>query len=274
MPRSCNEKGQFLYDSLLLRFEPIAIKLLYSRDEVPEGCVVPSEAGMKLPALCQAYAMVRRKRKSLAMFREDHWCIWPLVSLRQGEMDEALYEELGTRFFMKDREISKKHFRNPEQFPILKTEKPLAGLALAPLRTCNFDPDVVVIYCNPAQARQLLMGAQYTYGVPVQASFNIVGACIQAIVPVLNGEKDYNLTMPDDGEYERALVLEDEILFTVSGRKLDELADSVKALQDRGFGHKMLAYDMNFEYPRARFYNYAMDRWGLRTEENWQDKRI
>ena len=87
-----NEYGKELFDTLLLRFEPIAIKLLYSRNEIPEGCYVPSRDGGKLPALCQAYALVRRNRKSIAMFRDDHWCIWPVVALKQGEMDEELYE--------------------------------------------------------------------------------------------------------------------------------------------------------------------------------------
>ena len=40
-----NEYGKELFDTLLLRFEPIAIKLLYSRNEIPEGCYVLSGHG-------------------------------------------------------------------------------------------------------------------------------------------------------------------------------------------------------------------------------------
>ena len=266
-----NEYGKELFDTLLLRFEPIAIKLLYSRNEIPEGCYVPSRDGGKLPALCQAYALVRRNRKSIAMFRDDHWCIWPVVALKQGEMDEELYEDLGCRFFLKDPEVSRKRFRT--KFPVLKSDRPVEGLAMAPLSTCNFEPDVVVIYSTPSQVRQLMMGAQYATGEPVKAEFDIVGSCIQAIVPVLNGEKDYNLSLPDDGEYERSLVLEDEMLFTVSKKKLDELMESMRAIRAIGFGHKSLAMDMNLEYPRPDFYNNAMKKWGLKTGELWDYNR-
>ena len=144
---------------------------------------------------------------------------------------------------------------------------------MAPLSTCNFEPDVVVIYSTPSQVRQLIMGAQYATGEPVKAEFDIVGSCIQAIVPVLNGEKDYNLSLPDDGEYERSLVLEDEMLFTVSKKKLDELMESMRAIRAIGFGHKSLAMDMNLEYPRPDFYNNAMKKWGLKTGELWDYNR-
>ena len=262
-----NEIGKDIYDALLLRFEPIAIKVLYDRSQTPPECVSPSQNREKIPALCQAYAMVRRNRRSLAIFREDHWCIWPIVSLKLGKMDEQMYENLGDKFFMKDPEISKKHFR--EKFPRLRSERPIEGLALAPLATCSFEPDVVVIYCDPAQARQLLMGAQFATGEPVHADFDIVGSCMQAIIPILNGDKPYNLAMPDDGEYERSLVLENEMLFAVGREKLEELYTSMKTIQSFGFGHKTLAMDMNLEYPRPEFYNNAMKAWGLKTGPLW-----
>ena len=77
-----NELGLELEESLYLRFVPIALKVLYSRDEVPEGCYIPSRDRNEHPALCQAFAQVRRNKRSMAMFREDHWCVD--VYKRQG----------------------------------------------------------------------------------------------------------------------------------------------------------------------------------------------
>ena len=263
-----NEMGKELYDNLLLRFEPIAIKCLESYDDIPEGCVQPSKTGEKIPALCQSFALVRRNRRALAIFPEDNWCVWPIVSLKQREVDEETYNDLGCRFFLKDRNVSLDHFG--KIFP--RVEKPVAGLALAPLSTCTFEPDVIVIYCTPSQARQFFMAAQFTTGEPVVAHFDIVGSCMQAIVPILNGEKDYHLAMPDDGEYERSLCYEDEMLFSVSKDKAQEMMDSFHALQSWGFGHKKLAYDMNFEFPRPDFYNNAMKKWGLKEGPLWGGK--
>ncbi len=61
-----NELGLELEESLYLRFVPIALKVLYSRDEVPEGCYIPSRDRNEHPALCQAFAQVRRNKRSMA----------------------------------------------------------------------------------------------------------------------------------------------------------------------------------------------------------------
>ncbi len=263
--------GKELKEELLLRSSPIAIKMLKSRDEIPEGCICPSGAGEKIPAFCQTYSLVRRHHRKMAIFREDHWCIWPVVALRLGEVDEALEAELGTKFFIRDQDTCMRHFR--EIFPRINPDLGVQGLALAPLEDVNFEPDCVVIYCDQAQARQLMMGGQFVTGEPVTASFDVVGACIQAIVPVLNGEKDYNFTVPDDGEFERALTLDDEFYFTVSSRKIDDMMEGIRWFKKIGFGHEKLAMHMELEYPRPQFYNDAMRTWGLKTGPLWNIDR-
>ena len=154
-----NALGRELEQQLYLKFAPIAIKLLYSRDEIPEGCYVPSRDKGEHPALCQAFAQVRRNRKSMAMFREDHWCVWPIVSFKLGEMTEESIEYMGTKLFIKDPEAGVKYFR--EHFPVVKSEREIPGIALAPLSSCTFEPDVIVVYCFPSQLRQILMAAKY-----------------------------------------------------------------------------------------------------------------
>ena len=260
--------GVELKTDLLLRSSPIAVKVLKSRDEIPEGCVSPLEAGEKIPAFCQTFSLVRRHHRSMAIFREDHWCVWPIVALRLGEIDEAMENELGTKFFIRDEDTCMRHWR--EIFPRINPELGLQGLAVAPLEDATFEPDCVVIYCDQAQARQLMMGAQFVTGEPVQASFDVVGSCIQAIVPVLNGEKDYNFTVPDDGEFERALTLDDEFYFTVSSRKIEEMMEGIRWFKKIGFGHGKLAMHMELEYPRPQFYDDSMKAWGLKQGELWK----
>ena len=260
--------GKELKEGLLLRSSPIAIKVLHSRDEIPESCVCPSQAGEKIPAFCQTYSLVRRHKRHMAIFREDHWCVWPIVSLRLGEIDEAMENELGTKFFIHDADTCMRHWR--DIFPRINPDLGLEGLALAPMESADFVPDCVVIYADQAQSRQLMMGAQFVTGEPVTASFDVVGSCMQAIVPVLNGEKDYNFTVPDDGEFERALTLDDEFYFTVSLRKLDEMMEGIRWFKKIGFGHGSLAMHMELEYPRPQFYDDAMKAWGLKQGELWK----
>ena len=80
-----HEAARKLEDLMALRNAPIAVKLI-NKDEIPEGCPQPSAEG-KHYALCQALSYVRRARKPLAMFAEDHWCLWPVINFRLRTID-------------------------------------------------------------------------------------------------------------------------------------------------------------------------------------------
>ncbi len=59
-----NQLGERLERLLILRYSPIAMKLLYDGSEIPEGSLRPvKDLGGHL-SMCQAYAMVRRERRA------------------------------------------------------------------------------------------------------------------------------------------------------------------------------------------------------------------
>lgn len=261
-----NSAGQTLETYLQLRTAPIALKLI-DENEIPEGCVRTSEKGKRF-ALCQAFAAVRRNRGAFAMFKEDHWCLWPLISFRNVTLDEDDVSYLGAKQFIKDPEKSLEFYK--KSFPMINEEKKKSGIAIAPLSSCTFTPDVVVIYCTPAQLRQLLMAAKHNDALVPDSSLHTVNSCSAAVLPVINGETDYNVAIPDPGEFERSLAWDDEMIFSVSQRKLNVLVSSVRGIAEMGFGYRQLAYDMNLEYPRAAFYNEMFEKWGLPTGEEWK----
>ena len=118
-----NTFGKDLEENLILRYSPIALKLIYSEDEIPEGTLRPCRDRGDRMAMCQAYAMVRRQRKAITMLKEDHWCVWPLVSFGMVTLDDDDYEYMGDKFFFKDKERSKRFLR--EEYPMLAAEKKL-----------------------------------------------------------------------------------------------------------------------------------------------------
>lgn len=260
-----NRAGREMEDILRLRSAPIAFKLI-GEGEVPEGCRRPAEMGTHY-ALCQAFSAVRRNRRALALFKEDHWCLWPLISFRNVDLDEKDVEYLGSIQFIKDPAKSLEFYK--AHFPMIDPEKKKAGIAIAPLESCTFEPDVVVVYCNPAQLRQLLMAAKYHDALVPPSNLQTVNSCGAAVLPVLNGKTHYNTAIPDPGEFERALAWDDEMIFTVSAEKLETLMDALRSIEAMGFGFGRLAYDMNLEYPRARFYNEMFEKWGLPTGSEW-----
>ena len=260
-----NAAGAELERLYCLRTAPLAIRLI-NRGEVPEGCVQPSAQGIHY-ALCQAFSYVRRTRNPLAMFVEDNWCLWPIINFRQRSVDEADKKYIGSTYFIRDPEMSYRHFC--EEFPYIDEDRKKEGLAIAPLETCAFEPDAVMIYCEPSQLRQLLMASKWHSGKITGASLDTCDSCGAALLPVLNGAQKYNVSMPDAGEYERGLCGENEMIFTLSGDTLGELAQSARELTKIGFGYKSLAYDIRPDYSRPKFYMDMFEKWGLETGEEW-----
>jgi uncharacterized protein (DUF169 family) len=265
----CHEIGKGLTERLQLRSMPIAMKLI-GRDEIPEGCARPSESGTHY-AMCQAFSEVRRNGRGFALFEEDHWCVWPIICYRNRHLDEADVKYLGGMQFIEGAEKSEAYFR--EHFPIIDQDKKKPGMALAPLSSCTFIPDMAIVYCIPGQLRQLLMSAKWSDAIVPPSNLQTVASCGAALIPVLNGETDYNVGIPDPGEFERALAWDDEMIFTVSAAKLSELDDSSAKISGAGFGFRQLVYDMNLEYPRAPFYNEMFAKWDLAVGDVWDGTR-
>jgi len=262
-----NKAGWELEQLLTLRFSPIAMKVLYEGDPIPEGTVRPVEGGMGHIAMCQAFAKVRRERAALTMLKEDHWCVWPLVSYGMVKIEEEDYPNLGTKLFVKDPVKGEAYFRN--DYPRLNITKPVVGLSMAPLRSCTFEPDLICTYCRPAQIRSFQMAAKFHSGKMLELKLDPVDSCVHSTIPVLNGQ-DYNITFPDPGEYERALAGEDEVMFTMKAEKLPEILQGIGVLVKAGFGYKELVMDMPTDFPRPKFYNDMFEKWGLATGAEWK----
>jgi uncharacterized protein (DUF169 family) len=269
-PKEYAELGKKLEENLILRYSPIALKLIYSEDEIPEGSMRPWRDRGDRIAMCQAYAMVRRDREALTMLKEDHWCVWPLVSYGLVELDEDDYEYMGDKFFIKDKERSKRYLR--EEYPMLKSDKKPIGFSLAPLESVNFEPDIITVYCTPAQIRSLLMSGKFSSGEMFPVTLDPVDSCVHSSIPVLNG-KDYNITFPDPGERERGMTEENEVMFTMRAEKLPQIVEGLLILSGAGFGFRELRMDMPTNFPRPEFYNKIFAKWGLATGAEWGDKQ-
>ena len=261
-----NKAGVGLIGSLTLRFSPIAFKLMFNEDDIPDNSIFPLRDTGNRFAMCQAFSLVRRNRKAITMLNDDHWCPWPLACFKLFPLDDDDFDTMGTKLFMKDPEKSVRFMR--ENYPWLNCETAPIGFTVAPLESCGFIPDVIVIYCRVSQLRSLIMAAKYESSEMFSMVPDTLASCCYSTIPLLNGQK-YSVTIPDPGEYERSLVGEDEIIFSMRGDRLGPLMSGLMALKDRGFDYPGLSYDMNFNFPRAQFYNDMFAKWGLATGETW-----
>jgi uncharacterized protein (DUF169 family) len=258
-----------LHDMLLLRYEPIAVKMIEDLADVPENAVNPKRDMGKHMCLCQAYALTRRNKKTIFMDKDSEWCWCPLVCM--GYVESAP----GTKTFdfltgfigIGDKDAAKNFF---SRFPRLPYGK-YKGIVSAPLDACGFEPDLVLIYANPAQTRIMIGGIKQMTGKLVETKLDVIDSCAyDTVMPLLNGE--YRVTFPDPGEYERALADEDEVITSVPGGRLSELITGLRGNNDRGMGYLSLNKEMMFNFPRPPFYNEMFEMWGLDKGEDWEPR--
>jgi uncharacterized protein (DUF169 family) len=259
--------GAELEHILNLQSAPVGLKVLYRGDAVPEASTRPFRDTGKHYALCQAMTAARRDRRTFTLLKEDNWCIWPLISFRVVELDDRDLATLGDKHFIKDEAVSRKYFE--KEYPRLQTEREVAGFALTPLSDAQFVPDIICVYCRPGQLRSLLMSAKYETGQVVPSSLDTCASCVHGAIPVLNGEKAYNVTIPDPGEYERGLCDADEMILTLKADRLPELVNGLRTMDQNGFGYRQLSMDMNLDYARPEFYNAMFEKWGLPRGALW-----
>jgi uncharacterized protein (DUF169 family) len=242
-----NTYGEDLERLLLLRTSPIAVKMLENEEDIPEGAIRPKKDHGYHLAQCQAFAMSRRQRATVAMLKEDNWCWAPLMGYGLVENPHDPFVDGHT------------------SFACLEYGKYI-GIVSAPLRTANFEPDLVLIYSNTAQLRSILSVVKNIEKSLVTSEFDPIDSCIYSVVPVLlNGQ--YRITLPDPGDYERAMAGEDEIIFSVPRDKMEGLVSGLRQMEERKSGYTHHNMEMRPDFPRPEFYKRLFRMWGLDVED-------
>lgn len=243
-----NRYGEELERSLLLKTSPIAVKMLETEKDIPEGAIRPKrDRGYHL-AQCQAFAMTRRQGMTIAMLKEDHWCWAPLLAYGLVEDPHDAFVDAHT------------------SFPRFEYGKYI-GMVTAPLKSASFEPDMVLIYSNTAQLREMIGVPKFQDKTLVKSEFDPIDSCVYSVVPVITGGQ-YRITLPDPGEASRAMAGDDEIIFSVPKDKLSGLVEGVR----RSAEMKQRADDwahiqLRPDFPRPDFYKELFKKWGLDVEE-------
>jgi uncharacterized protein (DUF169 family) len=238
-----NRCGQELEQLLLLRTSPLAVKMMEKESDIPKGAVRPfKDRGIHI-AQCQAFAMSRRQKETVAMLKEDNWCFAALIAY--GLVDKPKDPEL--QLFV--------------DFPTFERDK-YVGIVSAPLRTANFEPDVVVIYSNPAQLRNMMLPFHFGGEESLVDCHFFPPACAYQIIPVMSSGK-LMVTLPDPGDYHRALAGEDEIILSVPKDKIEGLVTGLRQFEEGEFGYAHANMYMLHDFPQPDFYQMLFKRWGL-----------
>ena len=239
--KTLNAYGEELEHSMAFQSAPVAVKMLASEDEIPDGAVRPKKDRGYHIALCQAFAFSRRNRETIAMLKEDNWCPGPVVPF-------GLLKPDGEQ-------------RGPSGEQAAFEYGKYVGIVTAPLRTANFIPDAVLIYSDTNQLRTMLMSLKPEERSLIKSNF-YPASCTNAVIPVIkNGE--YWINLPDPGEYVRALTQAGEMMFTIPWPKMDEFMVNLRKFNRNESGYEREPMMMKTDYPLPPFYSSIFERWGM-----------
>jgi uncharacterized protein (DUF169 family) len=251
--------GEEMEKRLRLKTHPLAIKFLTSLKEVPQEAKRPlRDFGYHL-STCQAFAMSRRGGMTIASSKEDMWCPEPVIGygIEKG-LDYLLENHVGYPGIFETEEACRRWHRS---LPHLEPGM-FVGMVAAPLTKVNFQPEVILIYCDPAQLTQLSIAAHWQEGQSISGPISAHTACVWAVVPPRQ-QKKYQISLPCYGDRRRAMAQDDEMIFSLPEEKLEDLLSGLRHRDEHGFGFPY-PFTMMPEYPLPDFYVPLAKKLGIK----------
>jgi len=222
--------GEELEKRLHLKTFPLAVKLIEKEEDIPEGAVRPlRDLGYHMP-LCQAFATSRREGTLMAALKEDMFCFEPVVGYGMAEPPQYFLD--GNNRFPQDVESLDVGKNYATDFPRLPVGKYI-GVISAPLTAANFQPDVVLIYCDSAQLSLLLLAREYKIGHDLKQSLSSHAACVYSVVPVIQ-TGECRVAIPCRGDHYFGIAGDDDLVFGIPTKKLDNLMEGLRFLETTG----------------------------------------
>jgi len=241
--------GDELERRLRLKTFPLALKLLENEADIPDGAQRPVRDFGHHLSLCQAFQISRREGMAVAMLKADNWCPEPVIGYGLGEPPKYFLE--GHNRFPHDVETLEAGSHYAQEFPCLDVGRYI-GVVSAPLRTANFEPDLVMIYCDSAQLSLLLLAREYKEGYDLKCSLSSHAACVYGVVPAIQSG-ECQVAIPCRGDHYRAMAGDDEIIFTVPKGRLDDLMTGFRYVNSTG-SRLPRGYTLQPEYPQRKSY--------------------
>lgn len=232
-----------------LKSFPVAFKLLENKKALTE---IPFVRRVKNKStLCQMINLVRNFDWTVGADINDFMSV--VCSSIIGLSDTPDYMKDGTFrsiVWTKSRADAKKYEAAIPRLPAGKYE----AVALAPLAYNPFDPDIVLIYANPAQMILLINALQFEDYEVMQ--FFCVGesSCSDVIARCyLDGKP--SLSIPCYGERRYGHAQDDELVMAIPAAMLDKALRGLEALYRRGIRYPIsyagVEMDVNPAFPAA-----------------------
>jgi uncharacterized protein (DUF169 family) len=221
---------------------PVAVHMVKQGETLPERVKRPKEdLGIEV-ATCQAIAMARRYGWVIALGDEDISC--PLTAVVFGFRRPSEFYLQGRACAGMYTETEKAGLRSEDHI-----EKFSFGeyryILVAPLHRSVFEPEVVIIYANPAQVLRLLTAALWKSGGCLASSFGGRIDCAEEIIVPLRS-KNCEVILPCYGDRIFAQTQDHEMAFSIPVSRIEEIMEGLEG-----------TYKGGLRYPIPSFLRYT-----------------
>lgn len=218
-----NQKyAEVIGSKVKLTCKPVAMKLLKSEDDIPEGLELIGEKVRH----CE---MVRKASLGEKFYStaEEQMCLGGAGAIGLMEMPEKLAN--GEKYYSLGR------FKDLETAKSLTSKLSIVedkhwGMLYAPLDEADFKADVIQIITEPVGGMKLAQSIVYASGEKINPNFaGIQSLCGDAFAnPYI--EKGVNFTLGCDGSRKAADVKDNEMAIGISADKIDEVISGLESI--------------------------------------------
>jgi uncharacterized protein (DUF169 family) len=250
--------------AMRLKTEPFGVVFFKDAAALPEKARRPSRVFGKKVTICQGVTLARIYGWPVGLSQEDLICIPgmlvfgftpaadPILELGQLFCEVGFHPELGPAL------------KEVEALPRFEPQE-IGAVYLCPLERLTLDPDVVVVYGNPAQLMRLIQAITFSLGHRVTGEFGGKVECSQYLIgPYRTGE--VRVVIPGAGDRIFSMTQDDEMVVSLPARLLEGALHGLKeAARKIGARYPVTVYQ-NFspEFPPA--YQERAKKWGIIEE--------
>lgn len=250
-----------LKETLRLRTEPFGVAFFKDVADLPEKTRQPSRVFGKKVTICQGVTMARVYGWPVGLTQEDLICVPgmlvfgftpatdPILELGQLFCEVGFHQALGPAL----KEVQALSRFEPQE---------IKALYLCPLERLALDPEVVVIYGNPAQLMRLIQAAVFSLGERVSGEFGGKVECSSYLIaPYRTGE--FKVAIPGMGDRIFSMTQDDEMVVAFPGRFLEGLLVGLKDAAKKIGARYPITFYQNFSPSFPPPYEERAKKWGI-----------
>jgi uncharacterized protein (DUF169 family) len=228
-----NDQTNRLFHGLEKHFRPATAPVgvrLVNEGETPQPAKIkyPLEhVGNKL-ALCQGMTLARTFGWTMGFRSEDHACPLPRVFMGHIDPGKLLAGTLAG-YYQDDPDCMEKMEASYPRW----SAGTYREIWLAPLDRCQYIPDLIVVYGNPAQVLTLIQAANFRLGPGIHSTSSGRYGCSTWVAGALQaGQCTY--MVPGPGERVFAGTQDHEMSFAVPYSRIDHLVEGLEHIRAKG----------------------------------------